>query len=455
MRWLFIWCLAAAACACRTAPSRGEEGRLAPAVLQSPERYIVAAVDDTASPAPPPAGGTPRGYDGNGGYGPTWHARAAMRSLASTYGLNEVAAWPIHPLRLHCAVFKIPEGTDRATVLALLVRDSRVKLAQPLQGFVTRSEAQRGYIDPYVGLQTGFAAMQVADAQESSQGEGVRVAIIDTGVDTLHPDLKTSIAATANFIDDDAGRFRRDRHGTEIAGVIAAVANNHEGIVGVAPRARLYVYKACWQAHEGADEASRNSFTLAQALVAALDANAQVINMSLAGPADPLLHDLIQEALRRGVLLVGAAPLSADESGSLLHETGALEVASVGNTAAPVSSLHAPGREILTLLPGGHYDFASGDSIATAEVSGVVALLLAKSPGLSAATVYRLLRDTSAGGPALADADKAVNACAAMASLVVNLACSANRTDQPPLPVPSTADVRVHAAASAPQSIHQ
>jgi len=439
MRWLLIGGLAAAVCACGTAPSRGATGRLTPAVLQSPDRYIVAAVDDTAPPAPPPAGGTPRGYDGNGGYGPTWHARAAMRSLAHTYDLTEIAAWPIHPLRLHCAVFKIPDGTDRATVLALLERDGRVKLAQPLQDFVTRSEP---YNDPYVGLQTGFAAMHVADAQESSQGEGVRVAIIDTGVDTLHPDLKMSIAATANFIDGDVARFRRDRHGTEIAGVIAAVANNHEGIVGVAPRARLYVYKACWQAREGADAALCNSFTLAQALVAALDANVQIINMSLAGPADPLLHDLIQEALHRGVLLVGAAAaLPADGSGSLLHDPGVLEVASVGNTAAPVSSLHAPGREILSLLPGGHYDFASGDSMATAEVSGVVALLLAKRPGLSAAAVYRLLHDTSASGAARADADDSVNACAAMASIVANLVCSRTRSDQPPESVRATAGV--------------
>ena len=87
-----------------------------------------------------------------------------------------------------------------------------------------------------------------------------------------------SIAAAANFVDADDAQFRRDRHGTEMAGVIAAVANNREGIVGVAPEARLLIFKACWQAHADEDAARCNSFTLARALAAAFDAHAQVVN---------------------------------------------------------------------------------------------------------------------------------------------------------------------------------
>src|SRR6202030_892738 len=125
-----------------------------------------------------------------------------------------------------------------------------------------------------------------ADAHPWSRGEGVKVAIIDTGVDIEHPDLRGSIAAAVNFVDADDAQFRRDRHGTEMAGVIAAVANNGQGIVGIAPGARLFVFKACWQEQAGADAAHCNSFTLARALSAAFDAHAQIINMSLAGPDD-------------------------------------------------------------------------------------------------------------------------------------------------------------------------
>jgi subtilisin family serine protease len=336
------------------------------------------------------------------------------------YGLREVNAWPIGPLQIHCAVLEIPSGADRGQLLANLSKDRRVKLTQPLQTFATRTE---DYNDPYVGLQRGFQQMDVADAHPWSRGEGVRVAIIDTGVDTQHPDLLGSIAAAVNFVDADDAQFRRDRHGTEMAGVIAAVANNREGIVGVAPNARLFVFKACWQSHADADAARCNSFTLARALTAAFDAHAQVVNLSLAGPDDPLLGDLIREGEHRGVLFVGAAPHTGDVQAGLLHQAGVIEVASAESHSAIDTVLYAPGREILTLLPGGHYDFASGASIATAQVSGVVALMLAKNPALSAASAYRLLHDTSSS---LATADGGVggiDACAAVVTLVGQGTC--------------------------------
>ena len=110
---------------------------------------------------------------------------------------------------------------------------------------------------------------------------------------------------------------------------------------------------------------------------------------SLAERPDP-------EGLRRGVIVRGRGTLeAADSKEGLLHQPGVIEVASAESQSARASALYAPGREYSTLLPGGHYDFASGDSIATAQVSGVVALLLAKKAGLSAASIYQLLRDTS------------------------------------------------------------
>jgi subtilisin family serine protease len=131
------------------------------------------------------------------------------------------------------------------------------------------------------------------------------VAIIDTGVDTEHPDLAGRTQLTRNYIDDDVTEFRNDRHGTQVAGLIAAAANNGIGIVGVAPDVRLMAYKACWQPTPSS--AGRcNSFTLAQALADALAARAQVINLSLVGPSDPLLEALVEKAISGGVIVVGA-----------------------------------------------------------------------------------------------------------------------------------------------------
>jgi hypothetical protein len=409
-------------CACSNAPVRIDSRALNDQISTSPDHFIIAAVGNDPVVSVAHAGSTPRGYDGIVTYGPSSAARKELRSLENDYGLREVSAWPIAPLNMHCAVLEVPQGVDRQTLLAALAHDPRIKLAQPLQNFATRTE---DYNDPYVELQQGFKQMDVAAAHPWSRGAGVKVAIIDTGADTTHPDLRANIASAANFVDSDDRQFQRDRHGTEIAGVIAAVANNHEGIVGVAPAARLLVYKACWQTQLDADAARCNSFTLARALVAAFDAHAQIVNLSLAGPADPLLSDLIREGLRRGVLFVGAAPYDmAGGQGGLLHQPGVIEVASAGSQSGLESVVYAPGREILTLLPGGHYDFASGDSIATAQVSGVVALLLAKRSALSAAETYRLLRDTSTHGGTAGGDNTLVDACAAVVSLVGQGSCS-------------------------------
>ncbi len=396
-------------------------------VAQSPEHFIIAAVSNDPVAFMARAGSTPRGYDIVSAYGPTERARHSLRELESEYKLREVSAWPIESLHMHCAVLEIPEGMDRDTLLEQLSHDRRFALTQPVQTFALRTDARADsksrdpYNDPYVGLQRGFEQMDVAGAHPWSRGDGIKVALIDTGVDISHADLRGSIAAASNFVDADDLQFKRDRHGTEMAGVIAAVANNHEGIVGVAPGARLLVYKACWQEQAGVDAAHCNSFTLAKALSAAFDAHAQVINMSLAGPDDPLVGDLIRVGLRRGVLIVGAATADS-EGGGLLHQPGVIEVASAEAPSSITTALLAPGREILTLLPGGHYDFASGASIATAQVSGIVALMLASDSSLSGSSAYQLLWDTSL--PFAADAaNRRVNACVAIVTLMHRGVC--------------------------------
>jgi hypothetical protein len=412
--------------ACGAAPVRIDSRALGEQASLSSDRFIIVAVDNVPAAYVAHAGGTPRGYDAVADYGATARARQALHAVERDYGLREVNAWPIGPLQIHCAVLEIPAGANRGQLLAALSKDTRVKLTQPLQTFATRTE---GYNDPYVGLQRGFQQMDVADAHPWSRGEGVKVAIIDTGVDIEHPDLRDRIAAAVNFVDADDGQFRRDRHGTEMAGVIAAVANNREGIVGIAPNARLLIFKACWQALSGADAAHCNSFTLARALTAAFDAHAQVINLSLAGPDDRLLGDLIREGQHRGVLFVGAAADTAGVETGFLHQAGVIEVASADSRPMNDSVLYAPGREILTLLPGGHYDFASGASIATAQVSGVVALMLAKHPGLSAASAYRLLRDTSSSVQTADGGIRGVDACAAVVTLVGQGTCHASEAN--------------------------
>lgn len=377
------------------------------------DRLIVITVADDVRVLQGRVGSTPRGYDGLQRYETSSAARAIMKALAGEYRLTQLAEWPIPLLKVHCAVFEIPKDSTQAMMLQILRAEPRVRLAEPMGVFETRSET---YNDPYVALQSGFKQLDVEDAHRLSRGEGVRVAVIDTGVDVAHPDLEKRVVATRDLVGGTDEQFRRDRHGTEVTGVIAALANNHLGIVGVAPGVKLIALKACWQLEENTDNARCNSFTLAKAISAAIDLKSQVVNLSLGGPSDRLLSQLVEMGIQRGIVFVGAA--SGPGPGFPQDVPGVLAVAASESGVSNPHQLHAPGREILTLLPKGHYDFASGSSLAVAHVTGTVALMLAHHPGLDSARIFDLLDRTSSPLIATDSAgSRSINACAALASI--------------------------------------
>ncbi len=265
-------------------------------------------------------------------------------------------------------------------------------------------------------MQNTLRELGVIDAQRDSRGRGITVAVIDTGVDIDHPDLDRHKFSRRNFVDADDREFRLDRHGTEVAGVIGAVADNGIGIVGIAPGARLLALKACWQPSAGASRAVCNSFTLAQALEAAIVAHADIVNLSLAGPPDPLLARLVRRGLQQGIVFVGAVAPPGQPRGFPVGLDGVLAVAPSEEASGEADYLYAPGHDVLTLVPGGHYDFASGSSLATAEVSGIVALMLSRKPHQSVAEIKSLLARSSQH---IATADglrPSVNASAALAA---------------------------------------
>jgi subtilisin family serine protease len=398
------------------------------------QRLIVVAVDNSSPAALRRPGGTRPAYNA-AAYQASSAALATMRRLASDYHLTEVTAWPIQALRMHCAVFRIRPAATREAVLQSLAEDPRVRLAQPLNDFATSTAS---YNDPYLSVQNGFRSIDAAGAQQWSRGERIRVAVIDTGVDATHPDFGNRVVVRRNFVDEDAARFSQDRHGTAVAGIISAAANNKRGIVGVAPAVEIVALKACWQLGAGSEASRCNSLTIAQALAAALEEHAQIVNLSITGPHDPLLNSLVAAGLARGVLFVGAAPADAAPDGFPASAPGmiAVDVAESGHARPGV--LRAPGREVVTLVPGDSYDFLSGASMATAHVTGAVALMLARDSGLGRDAVYRLLERSEQTRAAAGEATS-INACLALAGLLKKVSCAA-----PPAPEAehSTREVR-------------
>jgi subtilisin family serine protease len=351
------------------------------------------------------------------------------RTLAYSNGLEAVASWTIASLGERCVVYQVPRGRRAEDLAERLAAHPQVGAAQPIYEF----ETLQGYNDPYAHLQYGTQALRLEQAHRLATGKGVKVAVVDTGVDVDHPDLRGRITRVGNFVDQGERTFTSDVHGTAIAGVIAARANNEVGIVGVAPGAELLALKACWERPPGSRRGVCNSYTLAKAIDFAIVEKAQVLNFSLAGPSDPLLTRLIAKAVERGMTVV-AAYADTQGSGFPASLDGVLGVVATnpdgGLRGAPPAraraALAAPGVDVLSTAPRSSYDFFSGSSLAAAHVSGVVALVLERQPGLSPREVERLFRDTArplngAGGEATAVG--MVDACAALAQVTGGAPC--------------------------------
>jgi subtilisin family serine protease len=349
------------------------------------------------------------------------------RDLALVYNLRTVFAWPMGSLGERCVVFEVPAHRGAAETANRLALHPAVSLAQPIQVFEALAEAQGS--DPYLHLQHAATALNLVPAHRYATGAGVRVAIVDTGVDVGHPDLRGRVAKVGNFVDRGEQTFTSDIHGTAVAGAIAA-AKNDVGIVGVAPNADLYALKACWPQPPGTRQALCNSYTLARAVDFAILEGVQILNFSLSGPEDPLLGRLVQAALQRGISVVAARPAeSTATNGFPASAPGVLAVA--GSDLAPERSasgvdgdalVRAPGVDILTTAPNASYDFFSGSSLSAAQVSGVLALLLERRPQLSPAERRQVLLATAHSLPGTNGA-VIVDACAAVASVTPGAHC--------------------------------
>jgi subtilisin family serine protease len=352
-------------------------------------------------------------------YGPSPSVDRILTQLAREHGLRRAEGWPIQSLDVYCEVLTVPEGADVGTVLAALNRDARVDLAQRMNTFTTQATR---YDDPYVGLQSAATALDVEGAHELATGRGVSVAIIDSAIDVDHPDLKGRVRLARNLVAEHPVPRGGEVHGTAIAGVIASAVNNHEGIIGVAPNVSIAALRACWSADKGALAAQCSSFSLAQALEIALVLDPHVINLSLAGPDDPLLARLLDRAIENGIVVVAAQPTAAADG--MVFPASHPRVLSAHSSVTPINSdspyaLAAPADEVLTTTPGASYAFLTGNSLAAAHATGVVALLKERQPDLDAERIAAILTATSTYSAGSAS----INACRAVARLAGSARC--------------------------------
>jgi subtilisin family serine protease len=322
---------------------------------------------------------------------------------------------------VHCVVYQVPAGASVAEIMQRLSQDSRVSIVQNMHLFKTEAHQ---YNDPYFKLQANLQQMQISQAHGKTTGKNITIAMIDTGVDLTHPDLIDQIAQKENFASSISSGFSNDKHGTAVAGIMVTRKDNGTGIIGIAPDAKLIALKACWPEQTDSMSAVCNSFTLALAVNTAIKTGAKILNMSLTGPQDAFLELLLKKAIEKSIIVIAAdAGLDNKDENFPASLKNVISVQSFKkfDHTTQFQTITAPGEKILTTLPHGTYDFISGSSIAAAEVSGIVALLMELKSDLTFVEARSILQKSEL--PATNNSFSGINANTAVTALCETTTC--------------------------------
>ncbi len=223
----------------------------------------------------------------------------------------------------------------------------------------------------------------------ATQGEEAVVAVLDTGIDYNHPDLKSNVIDGASFVEDEPDYMDKNGHGTHVAGTIAA----HGKILGVAPAARVLAVKVLNQQGSGTYQGITAGLKYAREWKGPQGQRVNVVNMSLGGPEpDKEMYQEIILTINAGILVVCAAGNEGDGKQetreiafpAYYDETIAVGAINMQTRAANFSNtnnhidLVAPGVETYSTYPGGRYVKLSGTSMAAPHISGAAALIYSR-----------------------------------------------------------------------------
>jgi len=249
-----------------------------------------------------------------------------------------------------------------------------------------------------------FNLDEIRQTRAKNKGEGIKVAILDTGIDYNHPDLENNIKGGISIINDYSTDFIDENgHGSHCAGIIGAIENDI-GVTGVAPKCDLYGIQILGKNGQGSWD------TITKGIYWAIENKMKIISMSLGGPNDyKPLHIAIKKAVENDIIVVVAAGNEGDgniNTNEFSYPGDYNEVITIGaidpekhlanfsNTNDEVK-ITAPGVDIYSTLPKGNYGILSGTSMACPFVSGIIALMLSENPSLSKWQIETYLYQTA------------------------------------------------------------
>src|SRR5437899_4263700 len=318
---------------------------------------------------------------------------AEADELARRHGLERIASQSFPLLGGTIGLFRIVDRRPVDTVRRELAADGSVRSAQ-LNFRYFLQEQKKPAIEGDAA-QYAVAQLRLPQAHALARGMNVTIAVIDSGIDVKHPELANSVADSFDALGSSEGPHV---HGTGIAGAIVA----HAKLMGSAPEARLLAIRAFGAGSKGAES---TSYVILRGLDYAAEHGAQIINMSFAGPKDPLIERGIAATASRGILMVAAAGNAGAKSPPLypaanpnviaVSGTDAQEKLFTASNRGNHIAISAPGADTFLPAPDAEYQITSGTSFSAAYVSGVAALMLERNPALKPNDVRAILTKTA------------------------------------------------------------
>jgi Subtilase family len=318
-------------------------------------------------------------------------------ALARSHGLERIASQNFPLVGSTVGLFRIIDRRPADTVRREFAADAKVKSVQSNFRYVLQEKLQDQKTTLTEGdpAQYAIAQLRLPQAHKLARGMNVTIAVIDSGIDVRHPELANSVADTFDALGSKEGAHV---HGTGIAGAIVA----HARLMGSAPEARLLAIRAFSGASGGAES---TSYVILKALDYAAEHGAQIINMSFAGPKDPMIERGIAATASRGILLVAAAGNGGPKSPPLypaanpnviaVSGTDAQERLFTASNRGNYIAIAAPGADIFLPAPDEKYQITSGTSFSAAYVSGIAALIMERNPALKPNDVRAILTKTA------------------------------------------------------------
>ncbi len=322
-------------------------------------------------------------------------AGAVGDELAAAFNLTKVESVPISLLEGSLIRFSFSGNRVLREVLSTLLSDPRVSQAQPNNWYqvVSRNKPKKAPPAQYT-----LAKLAIGQAQEISQGRGISIAVIDTGIDAKHPSLSKAIAASFDAVGD--GKNAVGKHGTAIAGLIAGQGK----VTGVAPLSKLLAARAFYL-NRKYNKPMTSSMILLRALDWSFKNKARIFNMSFTGPYDPLVRTALDNAYKQGVILVAAAgnggPKAPPAYPAAYRNVIAITALDSKDRLYPQANrgsyltAAAPGVNLLVPSLKKGYTFSSGTSLAAAHISGLIALLLERNPEATSETIVDAIKTSA------------------------------------------------------------